>query len=60
MIHIIIENKRSSCLTLPNPLISHYCARAVAYMMDEDDEKACRDFIERDANSARNMIATIS
>ncbi len=51
----------SAVLTLPNPLISDYCARAVAYMMDEDDEKACRDFIcalERDANAARNMIAS--
>lgn len=51
----------SAVLALPNPLISDFCARAVAYMMDEDDEKACRDFIsalERDANTARNLIAS--
>ena len=51
----------SAVLALPNPMISDFCARAVAYMMDEDDEKACRDFIsalERDANTARNLIAS--
>lgn len=51
----------SAVLALPNPLISDFCARAVAYMMDEDDDKACRDFIsalERDANAARNLIAS--
>ena len=51
----------SMVLALPNPLISDFCARAVAYMMDDDDEKACRDFIsalERDANIAQNLIAS--
>ena len=51
----------STVLTLPNALVSDYCARAVAYMMDEDDEKACRDFVcalERDANTALSMIAS--
>lgn len=51
----------SAVLALPNPQISDFCARAVAYMMDEDDEKACRDFIsalERDKNTARNLIAS--
>ena len=51
----------SAVLALPNSLISDFCARAVAYMMNEDDEKACRDFVaalERDANTARNLIAS--
>lgn len=51
----------SAVLALPNPLVSDYCARAIVYMMDEDEDKACKDYIcalERDQKIALNLIAS--
>ncbi|XP_046850327.1 uncharacterized protein LOC124443834 isoform X2 [Xenia sp. Carnegie-2017] len=49
----------STVLALPSPQVSDFCARAIAYMMDDDDERACRDFmtaIERDSKTALIFI----
>ena len=51
----------SAVLTVPKPLVSDYCARALAYMMDDDEEKACGDFVAalaRDRKVAANLIAS--
>lgn len=51
----------SAVLTVANPLVSDYCARAIAYMMDEDETKACKDFmsaLDKDRRVAVNLIAS--